>query len=556
MRIASRFAAAALAAALVPAAGRAQLDAGAEAFRRQEQREAIERERIAPQPDVTLPRPGIPAAEALPEERPCFRIDRIGVAGAEGRIAWLSAEAARYAGRCLGARGVNAVAAALQAALIERGLVTTRVVVPEQDLADGTLELVVIPGRVGVVRFAEPQPRATVANAFTMPEGALLDLRDLEQGLEQMKRLPSQDVEIDIVPGVEPGVSDVLVRRAAGRPVRGIVAVDDAGQKATGKYQASATLAIDGPLGLNDLFYVSHNQALDRGGGTRDSRGTNGFYSIPYGWWTFSFGAADFDFRQAIQGAAQTFTNSGESQTLDLRIARIVHRSQASRTGVQFRVQRRRSSSFVEDVEIVAQRRRISAAELSAQHRHRFGDVLVDLAVAYRQGVPWFDAEDPPPDAGPDTPDPRYRLATLDLLVAVPFDLAVLPLRYQAVVRAQYTNDALFAQDFFAIGNRYTVRGFDGERTLAADRGWLIRNELAAPIPVPGHEVYVGLDHGEVGGAFSRALAGTRLTGAVAGLRGGFRGLLYEGFVGWALSRPEGFASTSPTLGFQVLYSF
>jgi hemolysin activation/secretion protein len=406
------------------------------------------------------------------------------------------------------------------------------------------------------VRFAEPQPRATVANAFTMPEGALLDLRDLEQGLEQMKRLPSQDVEIDIVPGVEPGVSDVLVRRAAGRPVRGIVAVDDAGQKATGKYQASATLAIDGPLGLNDLFYVSHNQALDRGGGTRDSRGTNGFYSIPYGWWTFSFGAADFDFRQAIQGAAQTFTNSGESQTLDLRIARILHRSQASRTGAQFRVQRRRSSSFVEDVEIVAQRRRISAAEFSVQHRHRFGDVLVDVSVAYRQGVPWFDAEDPTPDAGPDTPDPRYRLATLDLLVAVPFDLAALPLRYQAVVRAQYTNDALFAQDFFAIGNRYTVRGFDGERTLAADRGWLIRNEFATPIPVPGHEVYLGLDHGEVGGAFSRSLAGARLTGAVAGLRGGFRGLLYEGFVGWALSKPEGFASKSPTLGFQLLYSF
>jgi hemolysin activation/secretion protein len=556
MRIASRYVAAALAAVLLPASARAQVDAGAEAFRRQEQREAIERERIAPQPEVALPRPDVPSPEALPDERPCFRIDRIALTGAEGRLAWLGREAARYAGRCLGVRGVNAVAGALQAALIGRGLVTTRIAVPEQDLSGGTLELAVIPGRVGEVRFAEPQSHATLANAFTMPEGALLDLRDLEQGLEQMKRLPSQDVEIDIVPGTEPGVSDVVVRRAAGRPVRGIVAVDDAGQKATGKYQASATLAIDGPLGLNDLFYVSHNQALDRGGGTRDSRGTNGYYSIPYGWWTVAFGAADFDFRQTIQGVAQTFVNSGETQTLDLRIARIVQRTQVSRTGVQFRVQRRRSSAFVEDVEIVAQRRRVSAAELSLQHRHRVADALVDVSVAYRQGVPWFDAEDPAPDAGPDTPDPRYRLATLELLVAVPFEVAMLPLRYQGVVRAQYTNDALFAQDFFAIGSRYTVRGFDGERTLAADRGWLIRNELATPIPIPGHEVYAGIDHGEVGGPFSRVLAGTRLTGAVAGLRGGFRGLLYEGFVGWALAKPEGYTSKSPTLGFQVLYSF
>ncbi len=534
----------------------AQFDAGAEAFRRQEQREQLERERIEPRPDVTLPRPEVAAPETLPDERPCFDVRRIDVTGAEGRLAWLREAAARYAGRCLGAKGVNAIAAALQGALLERGLVTSRVVVPEQSLADGVLSLVVIPGRIGEVRFAEPQAHASLATAFTMPRGALLDLRDIEQALEQMKRLPSQDVAIDIVPGAEPGVSDIVVKRQAGRPVRGIVGLDDSGQKATGKYQASATLAIDGPLGLNDLFYLSHNQAIDRDGGARGSRGTNGSYSIPYGPWTFAFGAAEFDYRQTIQGATQAFVSTGETQTLDLRIARLVHRSQVSRTGVQVRVQRRRSSAFIEDVEILAQRRRLSAVEVALQHRHRVGEALVDGAVALRKGVPWFDAEDPLADAGPNTPDPRYTLATVDLLVAVPLRFAPLPLRYQGVVRAQTTRDALFSQDFFSIGNRFTVRGFDGERTLAAERGWLVRNELATPLPLPGHELYAGIDHGEVGGPFAQNLAGTRLTGAVIGLRGGWRGLLYEGFAGWALSRPDGFQSKSPNLGFQLLYQF
>ena len=37
----------------------------------------------------------------------------------------------------------------------------------------------------------------------------------------------------------------------------------------------------------------------------------------------------------------------------------------------------------------------------------------------------------------------------------------------------------LDAQDRFAIGGRYTVRGYDGEASLSAERGWLLRNDLS-----------------------------------------------------------------------------
>lgn len=37
----------------------------------------------------------------------------------------------------------------------------------------------------------------------------------------------------------------------------------------------------------------------------------------------------------------------------------------------------------------------------------------------------------------------------------------------------------LTSPDMFSIGNRWTVRGFDGERTLTASHGWYIRNDIA-----------------------------------------------------------------------------
>jgi hemolysin activation/secretion protein len=541
---------------LVVSTARAQFDAGAEAFRRQEQREALERERIESRPDVQLPRPERVTPETVPDESPCFDVTRVDVAGAEGPLAFLGAAAARYAGRCLGVQGINAVVAALQDMLIRRGYVTTRVVVPEQDLSRGTLALTAVPGLMGDVWLAEPRARATLSNVFTTPRGALLDLRDLEQGLEQMQRLPSQNVQLDIVPGAEPGESDIVVRRESGNPVRAMVGIDDSGQTVTGRYQAAATLAIDGPFGLNDLFYVAHNQAVDTAGGTRGSAGTNAYYSIPYGWWTYSLGAATFDFKQTITGAAQTFTSTGDTQTYEARIARVVHRSEVARTTLQFRVQLRESANYLDDVEILAQRRKLTAAELAVQHRQRFGTTVLDAAFGYRQGVSWFGAQDPAPDPGPDTPDPRYRMLTWDVSVGVPLRVAGTSMRYFGAFRGQYTRDALFSQDFFSIGNRYTVRGFDGQRTLASDRGWLVRNEVAAPVPVPGHEVYAGIDYGHVSGVSTQQLAGRHLTGAVLGFRGGLRGWLYEAFMGWALWRPDWFPSSTPTYGFQLLYAF
>ena len=539
-------------------AGAQQLPAaaGADAFRRQEEREDIRRERIQPRRDVLLPR-AAPASEPdrVPDEQPCFAIREIRLGGAD-EFPWAQAVVDRFRGQCVGREGINVILRRLTGEFIDRGFVTTRVTVPEQDLADGVLDLVVLPGIIGDIRFSEPTDQVTWRNAFPTRPGDLLNLRDLEQGLEQMKRVPSQDVDFQLVPGGNPGETDIVINRTQVRPLRGILSIDDSGNSATGRYIGSATVALDNPLGLNDLAYLSANTALDRDGGRRGNTGISGAYSIPFGYWTVALAASDFDFQQTIAGRNQTFESSGRTQTVDARVARVVHRDQSSKTSLQARVNKRDSDSYIDDVEILAQRRRLTFAEIGLQHRRLLGAAVIDGAVAYRQGVPWFNAEPRLPDLGPDTPDSRYGMWTLDLLLTTPVQLGELRARYQGTLRAQYTNDALFSLDYFSIGTRYTVRGFDGERTLSADRGWFIRNDLGVPLPLEGQEIYAGIDHGQVSGPATRFLPGKRLTGAVVGVRGGMWGFLYDLFVGFALSEPDGFDSDSPNVGFQLLYSF
>ena len=531
-------------------------DGGADAFRRQEEREEVRRDRIEPRRDVVLPRARDEReSDQLPAETPCFVAQSIRLSGAEA-FPWAQETVAPFRQQCVGREGINIILRRLTAEFIDRGYVTTRVAVPEQDLADGTLHLQVIPGVIREIRFAEPAEDATWRTAFPSRPGDLLNLRDLEQGLEQMKRVPTQDVDFQLVPGAEPGETDIVISRTQARRLRGIVSVDDSGNRATGRYIGSATVAVDNPLGLNDLFNLSGTTALDRDGGRRGNDGVSAAYSIPFGYWTVALNASDFDFKQTIAGRNQTFESTGRTQSVEARVARLVHRDQASRTSLQFRVSKRDSDSYIDDVEILAQRRRLTFAEAGVQHRRFIGAANLDAAIAYRQGVPWLNAEPRLPDAGPGTPDSRYGLWTLDVLFTAPLQLGELRARYQGTLRAQYTDDALFSLDFFSIGTRYTVRGFDGERTLAADRGWLIRNDLGLPLPIDGQEIYVGLDHGQVSGSASTFLPGKRLTGAVIGLRGGAWGFLYDVFAGFSLSEPDGFESDSPTFGFQLLYSF
>ncbi len=97
-----------------------------------------------------------------------------------------------YAGQCIGKQGLDILVKALSQAILARGYVTTRVPLPEQDLSSDTLKFSLIPGVIRHVRFADEKLRGTWKTAFPTRDGELLNLRDLEQGLEQMKRVSSR----------------------------------------------------------------------------------------------------------------------------------------------------------------------------------------------------------------------------------------------------------------------------------------------------------------------------------------------------------------------------
>lgn len=536
---------------------------------RVQQRNAVQHERLVPPVDAGAETGATPADTALPAaETPCFTLHRIAWQLPDD-LHWPWLAAAVHAdgddpiGHCVGALGLAALAQRAQNAVLERGYITSRVLVEPQDIARGELTLTVLPGRVGRVRLADPMDdRATLANALPLPlrPGQVLNLREIEQALENLKRLPTVQADIELVPGEAPATSDVVVRWQQALPLRLTLSVDDSGSEKTGRYQASATLSLDHGLTLNDLLYVSAGRNLDGGGpapdGIGDVRGTRVntlHYSLPWGHWLFAWQASRSQYHQRVGDPLGGYRYAGRARHDEWTASRLLRRDRHSKTQFSASAFAQRSRNFIEDAELFTQGRRTGGWSLGLEHRTRWHDTTAELQMNLRRGTGAFGARGEPVPGG-DTA--RYGLLSLALRLQGQTAWAGQPLRWRSHWRGQRDHTPLAAQERFAIGGRYTVRGFDGVQSLSGERGWLVRNELGLPFGDGAHEVYLGLDHGRVGGPAARALAGRHLTGAVLGWRGSpCGGCAFELFAGLPLRPPEGFGNSHSQLGFSWIWS-
>ncbi|AOF17110.1 TPA: ShlB/FhaC/HecB family hemolysin secretion/activation protein [Yersinia enterocolitica] len=536
----------------------AELPSVQQSIHQQERQRALE-ERLSPSaPDVRLSEPTASLGRLVfPLEQPCFAIDSVTLTDTEPLPRWIPLQrlANQAQGHCLGAKGINLLMSEMQNRLIDHGYVTTRVLAPQQDLNRGTLALHVVPGKIRHVALTPESDRhVTLFTTFPARAGHLLDLRDIEQGLENLQRIPTVQASMELIPGDAPGETDIALSWKQSKIWRLAASLDDSGTRSTGRYQGGATLFLDNPLSLSDQFYVSAGGSIKN----RGEKGTNNLtshYSLPFGYWTAGITASSYDYHQTVAGLNGDYHYRGESDNVTLQLSRLLHRNASQKTTFTYDVLTRSSKNYINDTEVEVQRRRTSAWRVGLQHRHFIAQSTLDAGISYQRGTRWFGAV-PAQEEYFGEATALSKILRLNAQLDVPFALATQQFHYNLQYQRQSTNTPLTPQDQFSIGGRWTVRGFDGERTLNADRGWTVRNDLGWYTPLPGHELYVGVDYGEVGGRSDPYLMGHHLAGSVVGVRGKVLNTHYDLFAGKPLSKPEGFKTDSVTMGFSLNWQY
>ena len=514
------------------------------------------------------------------ETSPCFPISEVELVGEEAaKFRFALNHALRQThfvpGKCLHAGDISQIMSLAQNALIGRGYTTTRILAALQDLNSGKLQLTLMPGYLRFIRIDKSNDDQTHAgriaafqNKFPTRSNNLLNLRDLEQGLENLKRLPTAEADIQIIPVEgEPNQSDIVVQwRQRLLPYRLSVGMDNSGSKVTGKFQGNITFSTDNPFGLSDMFYVNYGRSI---GGTPDEESFDGYrkeggsnnyavhYSAPFGKWTWAFNHNGYRYHQAVAGLSEVYDYNGKSYNTDFGFNRLLYRDAKRKTYLGVKLWTRETKSYIDDAELTVQRRKTAGWLAELSHKEYIGRSTADFKLKYKRGTGMKDALRAPEEAFNEGSS-RMKIWTASADVNTPFQIGKQLFAYDTFVHAQWNKTPLTSQDKLAIGGRYTVRGFDGEMSLSAERGGYWRNDLSWQFK-PGHLLYFGADVGHVSGQSAQWLSGQTLVGTVVGIRGQIKlggNLHYDIFTGRALKKPESFQSRKWASGFQVGYTF
>lgn len=501
-------------------------------------------------------------------ETPCFPITDIQINTAEDgqrvfkkSVSHLKQGKYNIIGQCIGEQGLNQITRSVQNELLKAGFITSQAVIEPQELATGKLMVTVIPGRMNAIWISEDTTdKVNTSNSIAMRQGDILNLREVETSLENLRLPQSVLANIQIIPSIEDtnnqyyGSSDLLINYKKDSPLHFELSIDDAGSSATGEYQATLTTTIDNPLNANDVLDVSYTHTIDPWNDTEtdaDNRSIYASYTYPFKKWQLRLSHSDYGFHQTLAGLNNDIVYSGETSRTRADLQRVLHRNGISKTLLSLGGYHKRSKNLFDDEEIEVQRRQTSGWSAGIQHERETKLGSVSLGLQYERGTGAF-AAIPAPESYVSDVESRPGIWSANASLVHPFTIGDGFYQYRTNLRGQYSRYNLIPQDRFGIGGRYSVRGFDDEQSLSGENGLIVQQEIGRIIPVLDMTLmpYATLDQGFVSGESTEYLAGIHLVGTSLGLRLYSPNMSLDTFVGRGLKAPRQMDKDS-TAGFR-----
>ena len=489
-----------------------------------------------------------------------FFIHHIQLDGVPKEFTFLHKIARKNEQRTVTVADITNIRNAFQRKLLDKGYVTSQVYIPEQNLNAGTLQFMVMPGRVEDIRYSASSAHGPWRTAFPVLPGDILNIRDVEQGLEQMKRVSSQSVTMKLLPGTAVGTSIIELSIKQEKPVHGSISIDNSGLESTGVYQGSFTASLDQAFRANDTLTMSLSGDLSGAGSIKGTRAASLNYVIPHGKDTFSVSFSKSRYHQTIQSNPYDFTYSGKSSTIKAKWNHVWSRTQREKRAFDISISTRHNHRFINDMELPVQALRTTSMELGVSNRAYIGNATLYSRLGFQWGIGALGAQpEHKASVAMGGPTSRYHMWLVDVDYRKPFVMGHRPASFTSSFHGQWVQGGkrVYSVDTINIGNRYSVYGFDGEYTLMGDSGWYIRNEVSSVIPRLNTEVYFGIDVGAVYGKSTESLVGKSIAGTALGIRGNYAsGLMVDAFVSTPLYKPQGYHTKKFYSGFTIGYRF
>lgn len=535
-------------------------------LRKEQQRQQHDIEQIRQRTDKPT---GLDTRELAPGTEPsavqtaCRDIDEISIESATHLTQGTRERIAeQYSGRCLGVNDIEQILGEITRDYLQRGYIAVRAYLPAQDLSTRKLRVVVVEGKLGTILIDDNDAASiSLRNVFPGREGKILNLRDLEQGIEQINRLSSNNATLDILPGEQIGVSDVIVHNRPTSPYHALLSLDNQGTKETGKNQAALSGIVDNLLGADDMLSAIHRESVFGDGHGRRSESNSFNISVPYGYFLLSYALSYSTYESTVtlpSGVKEIADGTLRNQNALLDY--VAYRDQDTRLSFSAGLTNKETKSYFSDQLLAVGSRTLTILDVDGGLSQAFGGGLLRASVGYARGLNNFDALDDPANLPGSAPHAQFEKYKYALSYDYPFVWRELPWSANSAIVGQHALDVLYGSEQLLIGGQYSVRGFV-DTTLSGDNGYFWRNELSVQphFEVRGEAIgsrfYLGVDYGEVDNKAGDAPEG-HLSGWGIGVELHWRDLTADVFNTRPISLPRGMQREGSQTWARLSYSF
>jgi len=447
----------------------------------------------------------------------------------------------------MGISDIKQLLADIQNTYIRMGYTTTKPYPkPDQDLSSGALVIMVDEGRIAGIVDANGNKTLALSMAFPFLDGKVLNIRDIEQGLDQMNRLSSNQMKVKLIPQKKSlgygTIVQVINHSDALSLYSASIQYDNHSDHSVRLYPRGIELSRDNALKLNDQWALSFSQANGVNGQNSNSASLG--VSIPFGYSLLSYGYSQFEYHTLYKGLFRNFSMTGGTERHSFGLTQTVFRTQRSKTSVSVNLRHRDTHSFIEDVVNEPGTQVMTVADVGvSQTLLGWLGATWSFDVRAHRGLRFWGAPKDPSDLTPMEPRFQFEKTTAMGSVYTQIPIVGVPLLYKGVGRLQHGRQPLFSSEQMAIGGLYSVRGFSDP--IMGGTGALVQQDISTPLhhlmvwaPLTnvvqplGLHLIGGLDVGSVRPT-GQSLWGT-MVGAMVGIRHYGKSMTGE----WAITKP------------------
>lgn len=469
---------------------------------RQEQeqrRQEIEERLKRPVPIIPIEVP-IELPKLLPEGK-CQTLKNVWLYGADHFAKNKQATLFKpYLGKCLYNADIHRLLNQTQDWYLNNGYITSRakLKLPQTSLDLGNLEIYVIEGKIENLKLGKNTAfdQRRLDNAISIEKGEVLNIQQIDQGVEILNRSFAHIIQMKIKPSDIPAHSNIVLseRRNSSQSINGTrlgrhmgrqklsYQQSNGGSESTGETLNVATFNRDNLFGINDDVQLSWTESYPNSKGSKESTNTATRYKSMHGPWSYTASFYDGFNIRTVDGTTTPFLSSGDTRNYTLDISRMGYRDARKKLEYKLTAKHSDKQNYINETLVEVSSRKVSNLDLTLNYSHFFNNGTLILNPTISSGMPWFDSitdADDITDEDPHAEYINYKLyasyqQTLARNTAYPLTLAV-------NINGQTTNTILYGENQFIIGGEYSIRGYKNN-VLSGEKGWSIRNDLTLPI--------------------------------------------------------------------------